>query len=88
MPMDLFEQHAQKIRKQIAPLAYRLRPTSLDEFVGQEHLLAADHPLHIAIERDAVTSCIFWGPPGCGKTTLAYLIAERTAAHFEPLQLV
>ena len=83
--MDLFEQHAQETRKQAAPLAHRLRPTSLDHFVGQEHLLAAGQPLRIAIERDVVTSCIFWGPPGCGKTTLAYLIAQHTSAHFETL---
>ena len=85
IPMDLFEQHAQETRKQVAPLAHRLRPTSLDHFVGQEHLLAAGQPLRIAIERDVVTSCIFWGPPGCGKTTLAYLIAQHTSAHFETL---
>ena len=83
--MALFEQNYQDARKQIAPLAHRMRPESLDEFVGQEHLLGKDRPLRIAIEEDSVASCIFWGPPGCGKTTLAHLVAQRTVAHFEPL---
>ena len=83
--MALFEQNYQDVRKQIAPLAHRMRPESLDEFVGQEHLLGKDRPLRIAIEEDSVSSCIFWGPPGCGKTTLAHLVAQRTVAHFEPL---
>ena len=83
--MALFEQNYQDTQKQIAPLAHRMRPESLDEFLGQEHLLGTDRPLRIAIEDDSVSSCIFWGPPGCGKTSLAHLIAQRTAAHFEPL---
>ena len=65
-----------------APLAERMRPRSLDEFVGQEHLLGAGKPLRVAIERDDPTSMIFWGPPGTGKTTLAKIIAALTQATF------
>ncbi len=65
-----------------APLAERMRPRSLDEFVGQEHLLGAGKPLRLAIERDDPTSMIFWGPPGTGKTTLAKIIAALTQATF------
>src|SRR5919197_3633589 len=60
------------------PLAARMRPRTLDEFVGQEHLLAPGRPLREAIERGTVGSMIFWGPPGSGKTTLARLIAGYT----------
>ena len=65
-----------------APLAERMRPHTLDEFVGQEHLLAAGKPLRLAIEHDDPTSMIFWGPPGTGKTTLAKIIAALTHATF------
>src|SRR5246127_4673295 len=65
-----------------APLAERMRPRTLEEFVGQEHLLAAGKPLRVAIESDDPTSMIFWGPPGTGKTTLAKIVAERTQASF------
>jgi putative ATPase len=65
-----------------APLAERMRPTTLDEFVGQEHLLAPGKPLRLAIEHDDPTSMIFWGPPGTGKTTLAKIIATLTNATF------
>ena len=65
-----------------APLAERMRPRTLDEFVGQEHLLAPGKPLRLAIERDDPTSMIFWGPPGTGKTTLAKIIAALTHATF------
>ena len=64
------------------PLAERMRPRSLDEFVGQEHLLATGKPLRVQIERDQVGSMIFWGPPGVGKTTLARIIAQHTRAEF------
>jgi putative ATPase len=70
------------------PLASRLRPRSLDEFVGQEHLLAPGKPLRVAIERGEVPSIVFWGPPGSGKTTLALLIAQYTNRHFEPFSAV
>jgi len=65
-----------------APLAERMRPNTLDEYVGQEHLLAPGKPLRVAIENDDATSMIFWGPPGTGKTTLAKIIAHRTQSSF------
>src|ERR1051326_794979 len=65
-----------------APLAERMRPRTLDEFVGQEELLAPGKPLREAIERDLLQSIILWGPPGTGKTTLARIIAETTKARF------
>ena len=71
-----------------APLAARMRPRDLDECVGQRHLLDADAPLRRAIEADAVPSCIFWGPPGSGKTSLARVIAQRTRSHFATLSAV
>jgi putative ATPase len=65
-----------------APLAERMRPRSLDEFLGQEHLLGPGKPLRVQIERDDANSMIFWGPPGVGKTTLAKIIADTTKATF------
>jgi putative ATPase len=65
-----------------APLADRMRPRTLDEYVGQEHLLVPGKPLRLAIESDDPTSMIFWGPPGTGKTTLAKMIARKTQASF------
>jgi putative ATPase len=65
-----------------SPLADRMRPRTLDEFVGQEHLVAPGKPLRIQIERDDIGSLIFWGPPGTGKTTLAQIIARMTKAEF------
>src|SRR6266567_4254620 len=64
------------------PLADRMRPRTLDEFVGQEHLIAPGKPLRAQIERDDLGSLIFWGPPGTGKTTLAQIIARMTRAEF------
>ena len=69
-------------RKQTAPLASRLRPSTLEEFAGQEHLLGEGRMLRQLIERDQISSMIFWGPPGVGKTTLAGIIAGRTNADF------
>lgn len=70
------------------PLAARLRATCLDEYVGQQHLLAPGKPLREALEQGALHSMIFWGPPGVGKTTLARLLAEVSAAHFETISAV
>jgi len=64
------------------PLAQRMRPRTLDEFIGQEKLLGPGKPLRIQIERDDISSMLFWGPPGCGKTTLARLIARLTRSEF------
>jgi putative ATPase len=71
-----------------APLAERMRPRALDDFVGQEHLLGPGAPLRVQIESDRVQSMILWGPPGCGKTTLARLIAGLTRATFIPFSAV
>ena len=70
------------------PLAARLRASSLDEYVGQEHLLAHGKPLREALEQGALHSMIFWGPPGVGKTTLAKLLAQVSDAHFETISAV
>lgn len=70
------------------PLAARVRPKTLDDFVGQEHLLARGKPLRTAIESGTLHSMIFWGPPGTGKTTLARLIARQSKAHFVALSAV
>ncbi|MBL8208137.1 MAG: replication-associated recombination protein A [Blastocatellia bacterium] len=71
-----------------APLAERMRPRTLDEFVGQEHLLAEGKLLRRLIAEDKLTSLIFWGPPGTGKTTLAGIIAHQTKSHFVPFSAV
>ncbi len=70
------------------PLADRMRPQTLDEFLGQEHILAPGKPLRIQIERDEISSMILWGPPGCGKTTLARIIAQMTRSEFVPFSAV
>jgi len=71
-----------------APLAARMRPRSLDEFLGQEHLVGLGRVLREMIQRDELQSLIFWGPPGSGKTTLARIIADRTNAAFVPFSAV
>lgn len=71
-----------------APLAARMRPRDLDRFVGQESIVGPGAPLRLMIERDEVPSIILWGPPGSGKTTIAAIIAQRTARHFERVSAV
>jgi putative ATPase len=72
----------------LQPLAERMRPRALDEFIGQEKLLGPGKPLRVQIESDNLTSMLFWGPPGCGKTTLARLIARVTKSEFVPFSAV
>src|SRR5687767_9114496 len=81
--MDLFREVRQKNLDRVAPLAVRMRPRNLDEFVGQEHFLGPGKLLRRMLEADRLTSVIFYGPPGTGKTTLASLIAQTTSSHFE-----
>jgi putative ATPase len=85
---DLFADAAQKRADEIAPLAQRLRPRTLDEFVGQRHVLGEGSALRVAIEHDRVPSVVLYGPPGSGKTTLARVIANTTGAEFEELSAV
>ena len=80
--MDLFEYAKSKTLDRESPLASRLRPTSLEEVVGQEHIVGKDKLLYRAIKADKLTSVIFYGPPGTGKTTLAKVIANTTSANF------
>jgi putative ATPase len=85
---DLFSDAARERVPEIAPLALRLRPRTLDEFVGQEHVLGPDSALRLAIEEDRVRSMVLYGPPGSGKTTLARIVANATGAEFEELSAV
>lgn len=82
--MNLFEQNT----KQNAPLYERMRPNTLDEFVGQEHIVGKNSLLRRAIMGDMLGSCIFWGPPGTGKTTLANIITQTTHSKFVKLNAV
>ena len=83
--MDIFDYMRQEEQKKEAPLASRLRPKTLDQFVGQEHILAPGKLLYRAIKADKLSSVIFYGPPGTGKTTLAMVIANSTSAVFEEI---
>ena len=85
---DLFSDAADRRAGEVAPLAQRLRPRSLAEFVGQEHVLGEASALRLAIAEDRVRSSIFYGPPGSGKTTLARIVAQSTGAAFEELSAV
>ena len=82
-PMELFGEIRRKNFERVAPLPVRMRPRTLDEFVGQQHFLAPGKLLRRMLEADRLTSVIFYGPPGTGKTTLASLIAGYTKSHFE-----
>jgi putative ATPase len=85
---DLFSDAARERTSTFAPLALRVRPASLDEFVGQRHVLDEGSALRLAIEQDRVGSLILYGPPGSGKTTLARIVARMTGAAFEELSAV
>ena len=80
--MSLFQPLPEQPRQRRRPLADRMRPRTLDEYVGQQHLSRPGKPLRLQIERDDPASMIFWGPPGSGKTTLAKIIAHVTKADF------
>src|SRR3954452_1081439 len=80
---DLFADVRKKNLQRVAPLAVRMRPRTLEEFVGQQHFLGAGKLLRRMLEADRLTSVIFNGPPGTGKTTLAQLVATYTQSHFE-----
>jgi putative ATPase len=88
MNVDMFEQQGEQQRMQEAPLATRMRPTSLNTFVGQQHIIGPGRVLRKTIESGRIPSIILWGPPGCGKTTLAYIIAHTNGAHFSPVSAV
>ena len=85
---DLFASAADEVLQRQAPLAARLRPRRLDDLVGHEELIGPEAPLRTLIEADRLTSLILWGPPGCGKTTLARLIANHTEKEFITLSAV
>ncbi len=85
---DLFSDAAADRLAARAPLAARLRPRTLDEIIGQQHLVGPGAPLRALIEADRLTSAILWGPPGTGKTTLASVVAAATAKRFVPLSAV
>lgn len=80
--MDLFDYMRKNTMETEAPLASRLRPKTLDEVVGQQHIIGKDKLLYRAIKADKISSIIFYGPPGTGKTTLAKVIANTTSAEF------
>ena len=80
--MDLFDYVREQKSDKESPLASRLRPTCLEEVVGQQHIIGKDKLLYRAIKADKLSSIIFYGPPGTGKTTLAKVIAGTTSAHF------
>ncbi|HCX64792.1 MAG TPA: replication-associated recombination protein RarA, partial [Eubacteriaceae bacterium] len=88
MQQSIFDQNRQEELNTSAPLASRMRPDDLDEFVGQEHILAPGKLLNRMIRADRITSIILYGPPGTGKTTLARIIANQTKSEFTQLNAV
>ena len=86
--MDLFSDSLESRFDEFAPLAARMRPGRLEEFVGQEHLLGPGSPLRVLVERDSLASMILWGPPGTGKTSLANIVATATKARYQELSAV
>jgi putative ATPase len=86
--MDLFDYQYEKDRLKEAPLAARMRPTKLSEFVGQEHIIGAGHVLRKAIDSGNLPSVVLWGPPGSGKTTLAFIMAQAIDSYFSPVSAV
>ena len=80
--MDIFEYMREQTRERESPLEARLRPSTLEEVVGQRHIIGKDKLLYRAIKADKLSSVIFYGPPGTGKTTLAKVIANTTSADF------
>ena len=83
--MNLFDYMREQNSEKESPLASRLRPTSLEEVVGQQHIIGKDKLLYRAIKADKLSSIIFYGPPGTGKTTLAKVIANTTSAEFRQI---
>lgn len=86
--MELFENKIIEGSHSHQPLAERMRPNTLDDFVGQKHLVGAGKPLRLMIESSDMESMIFWGPPGVGKTTLALIIANSVKADFIQISAV
>lgn len=88
LPIDLFQEHRNQHRRRAEPLAARMRPRSLDEFVGQEHILGPGKLLRRMLDAGRLGSLVFYGPPGCGKTALARLVAGRSQGRFVPMNAV
>ncbi|MFA7217742.1 MAG: AAA family ATPase, partial [Dehalococcoidales bacterium] len=86
--MDMFQHEFEKEKLKEAPLAARMRPKTLEEFVGQQHIVGKGKVLRLAIESGNLPSIMLWGPPGSGKTTLANIIANSTSSHFSPISAV
>src|SRR6516165_4925243 len=86
--IDLFQEIHEANRKKAQPLAARMRPRTLDEFVGQEHFLGRGKLLRRLMQADRLSSVIYYGPPGSGKTALAHVIAQQTKCRFRPINAV